>query len=123
MLPVAGALRRLEERLGVALVQRTTRSVRLAEAGERLYAAVRPALQEVQAAIVAVGEMADRPRGMLRLNVTSAGVQLLSGVTLGGFLKRYPEVRLEVTVSNRLPDIVAGGYDGGGGWGRSSTRT
>jgi DNA-binding transcriptional LysR family regulator len=85
---VSQALRRLEERLGVALVQRTTRSVRLTEAGERLYAAVRPALQEVQAAIVAVGEMADRLRGMLRLNVTSAADSFLSGATLGGFLKR-----------------------------------
>jgi DNA-binding transcriptional LysR family regulator len=110
---VSQALRRLEERLGVSLVQRTTRSVRLTEAGERLYAAVRPALAQVRAAVVAVGEMADRPRGMLRLNVTSAADGFLSGATLGGFLKRYPEVRLEITVGNRLPDIVAGGYDAG----------
>jgi DNA-binding transcriptional LysR family regulator len=110
---VSQALRRLEERLGVVLVQRTTRSVHLTEAGERLYAAVRPALQEVQAAIVAVGEMADLPRGTLRLNVTSAADTFLSGATLGGFLKRYPEVRLDITVSNRPADIVAGGYDAG----------
>jgi DNA-binding transcriptional LysR family regulator len=110
---VSQALRRLEERLGVVLVQRTTRSVRLTEAGERLYAAVLPALDEVQAAIVAVGEMADRPRGTLRLNVTSAADAFLSGPTLGGFLKRYPEVRLDVIVSNRPADIVAGGYDAG----------
>jgi DNA-binding transcriptional LysR family regulator len=56
---VSQALRRLEARLGVALVQRTTRSVRLTEAGERLYAAVRPALDEVRAAIMTVGELAD----------------------------------------------------------------
>ncbi|MBB4637856.1 LysR family transcriptional regulator [Longimicrobium terrae] len=110
---VSQALRRLEERLGVALVQRTTRSVRLTQAGERLYAAVRPALREVQAAIVAVGEMADRPRGMLRLNVSSAADGFLSGATLGGFLKRFPEVRLDITVSNQPADIVARGYDAG----------
>lgn len=110
---VSQALRRLEERLGVALVQRTTRSVHLTQAGERLYAAVRPALRDVQAAIVEVGEMAERPRGVLRLNVTSAADAFLSGPTLGGYLKRCPEVRLEITVSNRLPDIVASGYDAG----------
>src|SRR5678815_4730693 len=66
---VSQALRRLEERLGVALVQRTTRSVRLTEAGERLYASVRPALEEVRAAVQAVGELADQPRGTLRLSV------------------------------------------------------
>lgn len=62
---------------------------------------------------MAVGEMADQPRGTLRLNVTSAADSFLSGATLGGFLERYPEVRLEITVGNRLPDIVAGGYDAG----------
>lgn len=68
--------------------------------------------------------MADRPRGMLRLNVTSAADSFLSGATLGGFLnlKRHPEVRLEITVSNRLPDIVVGGY-AGMRLGESSTRT
>src|SRR6476661_828597 len=60
---VSQALRRLEERLGVALVQRTTRSVRLTEAGERLYASVRPALEEVRAAVLAVGELADSVAG------------------------------------------------------------
>src|SRR3954451_8512646 len=89
---VSQTIRRLEERLGVSLVQRTTRSVRLTEAGERVYAAVRPALAQVRAAVVAEGETADRPRGMLRLNVTSAADVFLSGATLGGFLKRYPEV-------------------------------
>jgi DNA-binding transcriptional LysR family regulator len=110
---VSQALRRLEERLGVVLVQRTTRSVRLTEAGERLSAAVRPALDGLHAAIVAVGEMADRPRGTLRLNVSSAADSFLSGATLGGFLRRYPDVRLDITVSNRPADIVAKGYDAG----------
>src|SRR3982751_4535190 len=66
---VSQALRRLEERLGVALVQRTTRSVRLTEAGERLYASVRPALEEVRTAVAALGAMSDEPRGTLRLYV------------------------------------------------------
>src|ERR671910_1545460 len=66
---VSQAIRRLEERMGVALVQRTTRSVHLTEAGERLYEAVHPALDDVRAAAVAVGELADQPRGTLRLHV------------------------------------------------------
>src|SRR5512141_2049657 len=68
---VSQALRRLEERLGVALVQRTTRSVRLTEAGEQLYAAVSPALAELRAAAAGVGELADVPRGTLRLHTST----------------------------------------------------
>src|SRR2546423_2521816 len=64
---VSQALRRLEEQLGVVLVQRTTRSVHLTEAGEQLYASVRPALEEVRAAVLAVGELSREPRGTVRL--------------------------------------------------------
>src|SRR3954469_26030280 len=69
---VSQALRKLEERIGVPLVQRTTRSVSLSTAGERLYAAVRPALADVQDAITAVGNLGDSPRGHLRLLVGTA---------------------------------------------------
>jgi DNA-binding transcriptional LysR family regulator len=110
---VSQALRRLEEQLGIALVQRTTRSVRLTEAGERYYAAVRPALEEVRAAAQAVGEMADEPRGTLRLNVSGAAESFLGGPVLEGFLERYPEVRLDLIVSDEPGDIVAEGYDAG----------
>jgi DNA-binding transcriptional LysR family regulator len=108
---VSHALRRLEERLGVPLVRRTTRSVRLTEAGERLYAAVRPALDEVRAAVAAVGEMADQPRGTIRLNVISAADGFLSGPALAGFLASYPDVRVELMVSEAPIDVVAEGYD------------
>lgn len=110
---VSHALRRLEERLGVTLVLRTTRSVHLTEAGERLYAAVRPALEEARAAVRAVGEMSGEPRGTLRLNVTGSAESFLSGETLGGFLARYPGVKLDLIVSNEPTDIVAEGYDAG----------
>lgn len=110
---VSHALRRLEERLGVALVQRTTRSVHLTEAGERLYAAVRPALEEARAAVRAVGELSDQPRGTLRLNVSGSAESFLSGDTLGGFLSRYPEVRLDLIVTDECTDIVGEGYDAG----------
>ncbi len=110
---VSQALRRLEERLGVVLVQRTTRSVRLTEAGERLYASARPALDELQTALSAMSELGDEPRGMLRLHASSAADAVLSGPLLAGFLARHPHVRLEVATSDAAIDIVAGGYDAG----------
>src|SRR5215207_2366074 len=106
---VSQALRRLEERLGVALVQRTTRSVRLTEAGERLYAAVRPALEEVRAAAAGVGELADVPRGTLRLHTSTVAESTFGGTLLTEFLTTHPHVRLDVVVSDAPVDIVADG--------------
>lgn len=110
---VSQTLRRLEERLGVALVQRTTRSVRLTSAGERLYASVRPALDEVRSAVAAVGELGDAPRGTLRLHLTTGAETYFSGTLLAGFLAEYPHVRLDLDVSETSVDIVAEGYDAG----------
>jgi DNA-binding transcriptional LysR family regulator len=108
---VSQTVRRLEERLGVALVQRTTRSVRLTEAGERLYAAVRPALEEVRAAVAGVGELADVPRGTLRLHTSTVAETTFGGSLLTGFLAEHPQVRLDVVVSDLPVDIVAEGFD------------
>ena len=110
---VSQALRRLEERLGVALVQRTTRSVRLTEAGERLYAAVRPALEEVRAAVAGVGELADVPRGTLRLHASTVAETTFVGSLLTEFLTAHPHVRLDLVASDAAVDIVAEGYDAG----------
>ena len=110
---VSQTLRRLEERLGVVLVQRTTRSVRLTDAGERLYASVRPALDEVRAAVAAVGELGEAPRGTLRLHLTTGAETYFNGPLLAGFLAAHPHVRLDLAVSETAVDIVAEGYDGG----------
>lgn len=110
---VSQTLRRLEERLGIALVQRTTRSVRLTPAGEQLYASVRPALDEVRSAVAAVGELGDAPRGTLRLHLTTGAESYFSGPMLAGFLADYPHVRLDLAVSETTVDIVAEGYDAG----------
>jgi len=110
---VSQAIRRLEVRMGVALVQRTTRSVRLTEAGERLYAAVRPALEEVRVAVAAAGELADEPQGTLRLHLTTGAETYLTGPLLAGFLTAHPHVRLELAVSETPVDIVSEGYDAG----------
>jgi DNA-binding transcriptional LysR family regulator len=97
----------------VALVQRTTRSVGLTEAGERLYQAVRPALEDMNTAIEAVGEMREHPTGRLRLTVSSIAERFLSGSMLADFLSAYPDIHLDITVSDEEFDIVAEGFDAG----------
>jgi DNA-binding transcriptional LysR family regulator len=110
---VSQAFQRLEDRLGVALAQRTTRSVHLTEAGERLYAAARPAVDDLGAALEAAQELRGRPAGRLRLCVSSVAESFLKGAVLAGFLARYPEVGLDITVTDAEFDIVRGGYDAG----------
>jgi DNA-binding transcriptional LysR family regulator len=110
---VSQALRRLEERLGVPLVRRTTRSVHLTEAGDRLYASVRPALDEVRAAVAAVGELGDQPRGTLRVHTSSAAQTLIGESLITGFLTEHPHLVLDLVVSDAPVDIVAQGFDAG----------
>jgi DNA-binding transcriptional LysR family regulator len=110
---VSKAVRALEERLGVVLVQRTTRSVRLTAAGERLYATLRPALAEVRATVAALGEEGDAPRGTLRLSIADSAKHFLNGPLLAGFLAAHPHVEVDVTVGDTPVDIVAAGYDAG----------
>jgi DNA-binding transcriptional LysR family regulator len=110
---VSQTLRRLEERLGVALVRRSTRSVHLTEAGERLYVSLRPALDEVRAAVAAVGELGDTPRGTLRLHTSTIAETMIGESLLTSFLSDHPHVRLDLVVSDAAVDIVADGYDAG----------
>ena len=72
------ALRRLEERIGVGLVNRTTRNVQLTEAGRQLSVAARPAVNELRAAVAVIGELAEEPRGALRLLVSTASDGILA---------------------------------------------
>lgn len=110
---VSQAVRRLEERLGVALVRRTTRSIHLTDAGERLYSSLRPALDEVRAAVAAVGEFGDEPRGSLRIHSASAAETMFGESLLAGFLTAHPHIQLDLVVSDAPVDIVADGYDAG----------
>src|SRR5687768_16495313 len=110
---VSQALRKLEERLGVPLVHRTTRSVSLSEAGERLYGVVRPAVAEVEAVVAEVGELSDAPRGTLRLLIGTSADPVLARLPLAGFLTTHPLVRLDLVVSDAVVDIVAAGFDAG----------
>ena len=110
---VSQTIRRLEEMLGIALVLRTTRSVSLTEAGERLYGEVAPAIADMRAAIEATGNLRGRPRGQLRLAVSSIAERFLSGLFLASFAEANPEVQIDITVTDEEFDIVAEGYDAG----------
>jgi DNA-binding transcriptional LysR family regulator len=110
---VSQTIRKLEEVLGIALVNRTTRSVRLTEAGERLYIEVAPALADMRAAIEAAANLRGRPRGRLTLAVSSIAESFLSGPLLASFIEKNPDVKIHVTVTDEEFDIVAAGYDAG----------
>lgn len=110
---VSQTIRKLEEALGIALVNRTTRSVALTEAGERLYAEAAPALLEMQGALDAAANLTGCPRGRLNLAVSSIAEGFLSGPLLTSFLDQNPDVKLHVTVTDEEFDIVSQGYDAG----------
>jgi DNA-binding transcriptional LysR family regulator len=110
---VSQTVRRMEDRLGIALVNRTTRSVSLTEAGERLQRRVAPALAEVELALDATQDRDARPSGSLRLAVSSIAERFLSGALLADFAQAHPGVQLDVSVTDDEFDIVAEGYDAG----------
>ncbi|KVK75154.1 LysR family transcriptional regulator [Burkholderia cepacia] len=107
------AVRRLEARLGVRLLHRTTRSVVLTEAGERLLVRLGPALTEVEAALDGVGEFRDRPAGTLKLNVPVSAARLVLPAIVPRFLDAYPDIRLEVIADENFVDVLAAGCDAG----------
>jgi DNA-binding transcriptional LysR family regulator len=110
---VSQSLRRLESRVGVPLVRRSTRSVHLTEAGEKLYSSLRPAVEDVRNAVVAIGEFGDEVRGGLRVQTSSAALAMVGESLLASFLVEHPHVRLDLAVSEAPVDIVAEGFDAG----------
>jgi len=109
---VSQGIRRLEDGLGVAMVQRSTRSVRLTEAGERLHQQVAGPLRTVDAALEDALDDGP-PRGLLRVNVSSIAERFLSGPFVASFAQAHPGITLDVTVSDDPIDLVAGGFDAG----------
>ena len=107
------AVRRLETLLGVRLFHRTTRSVVPTEAGQRLLERLRPALNEVQAALEVVDSFRSRPAGTLRLNVPVSAARLVLPAIVPPFLAAYPEIRLEVIADDSFVDVIAAGCDAG----------
>ncbi|MEI8701346.1 LysR family transcriptional regulator [Mesorhizobium sp. ISC15] len=107
------AVKGLEERLGVRLLNRTTRSVGLTEAGAHYLDHVRPAAEEIWAAGAALRETRDRPAGTLRLSLPWIAAPLLIEPLMGPFMDAYPEVRLSVIFDDNFVDIAAQGFDAG----------
>jgi DNA-binding transcriptional LysR family regulator len=110
---VSELMRSLEERLGVRLVERTTRSVAPTAAGERLLARLRPVLDEYQAALDSLNDFRAKPTGTLRLTVPPPAAEFLLAPVITQFLTTYPEIKLDVSVDGALTDIVAERYDAG----------
>ena len=109
---VSQGIRRLEDGIGMALVTRTTRSVRLTEAGERLFAALSQPMSDIMEALEHLAAE-DQPRGLLRLAVTSIAEEFLSGPLLAQYAEANPAVTIDVTVTDEEFDIVAAGFDAG----------
>jgi DNA-binding transcriptional LysR family regulator len=110
---VSQAIRRMEDQLGVALVQRTTRSVSLTEAGMTLHERVVPAISEIELAVDAVRDLHAKPSGLLRLAVSSIAERFISGPLLAGFVEAYPQIDVDITVTDEEFDIVSEGFDAG----------
>ncbi|MGA1802008.1 LysR family transcriptional regulator [Rhizobium sp. HT1-10] len=106
-------IRTLELNMGVRLLNRTTRSVSPTEAGERLAARLMPVIRDFDIALAEVDEFRGRPSGMLRINTSAVGARALLASVVPTFLKRYPEMSLDLVTEGRLVDIVADGFDAG----------
>jgi DNA-binding transcriptional LysR family regulator len=107
------SLRAMEERLGVRLINRTTRSVALTEAGERLLAQLRPLLDNFDAALESVNAYRDSPAGHVRITVPRPAARTIIEPILSRFLLAYPAVTLEVSIDSALTDIVRDRFDAG----------
>jgi DNA-binding transcriptional LysR family regulator len=106
-------IRALEARLGVRLLNRTTRSVSLTDAGERLHARFKPAMLEMEAAVEDVVSSRDTPAGRLRVHMPSVAAAAYLEPVLGPFHATYPDIVLDVTIDDSVTDIVRVGYDVG----------
>lgn len=110
---ISYAIRNLEERLGVVLFHRTTRSVSLTEAGQRLLERLEPALADVGEALEEMNNFRATPAGTLRINMPRVTAQLLLPGLLPRFLALYPDIHFEAVDNDSLIDIVALGFDAG----------
>ncbi|WP_342724579.1 LysR family transcriptional regulator [Bradyrhizobium sp. B097] len=106
-------MRALEERLGVRLLTRTTRSVAPTEAGERLLQGVGPRFEEIEAELTALNALRDKPAGTIRINAGEHAAETILWPALEKFLPRYPDIKVDLTVDNGLANIVAERFDAG----------
>lgn len=107
------AMRQLEERMGVRLLARTTRSVGLTQAGERLLETVAPHLREIQSGLAALNLLRETPAGVLRLTTNEHAAATIIYPAMARLVRDYPDITVEVSVDNGFTDIVANRFDAG----------
>jgi DNA-binding transcriptional LysR family regulator len=107
------SIRGLEERLGLRLLTRSTRSVGPTEAGQRLLATIAPSFDEIESALVALKELREKPAGTIRITAGEHAAISVLQPALKQFLPDYPDITIEIIVDYGLTDIVAEGYDAG----------
>jgi DNA-binding transcriptional LysR family regulator len=106
-------IRRLETRLGVRLLARTTRSVASTEAGERLLRTLGPALDQIGSELASLSELRDKPAGTIRITTGEHAAESILSPALTRLLPQYPDIKVEISVEYGLTDIVAEGYAAG----------
>ena len=107
------AVRMLEERLGLRLIARTTRSLSLTDAGERLLHSLRPAFDHIDGEIAAITALRDKPAGTIRITTFRHAARMVLWPALVKLLPQYPDIAVEINVNEGLTDIVAGRFDAG----------
>jgi len=106
-------IRGLETHLGIRLLARTTRSVSPTEAGERLLRTIAPRVDELDAELAALGELREKPSGTIRITATDYAADTVLWPKLSKFLRRYPDIKVEICIEYGLTDIVAQRFDAG----------
>jgi DNA-binding transcriptional LysR family regulator len=115
-------IRELEERLGVRLLTRTTRSVSPTAAGERLLRTLAPRFEEIETELAALSEVRERPAGTIRITAGDHAIRSVLWPKLARFLPNYPDIKVELAIDYGLTDIVAQRYDAGVRWGEQVAR-
>ncbi|MGH8461944.1 MAG: LysR family transcriptional regulator [Stenotrophobium sp.] len=110
---ISHAIRGLEERLGIRLLTRTTRSVSATEAGERLVQSVGPHFEEIEAGLTALSALRDKPAGTIRITTSAHPAETILWPTVAKLLSRYPDIKVEISVDTALTDIAAHRFDAG----------
>ena len=106
-------IRQLEARLGVRLLTRTTRSVSVTEAGERVLGTVAPRIEEIETELAAVGELREKPAGTIRIAATEYATDAILLPKLAKLLRDYPDIKVEIVIDYGLTDIVTQRFDAG----------
>lgn len=107
------AVSQLERRLGVRLFNRTTRSVAVSEAGEQFLAQVRPALAALNDAMTGLSAFRETPAGTIRINASEGAARIILAPVVMAFLRRFPDMRVDIVTNGKFTDIVAEGFDAG----------